>query len=62
MEIKANLESRRYSFQLKIWCNFFSLFTRKISTARPKLKMMNEMGTLPTPLFSNWKKRSLAFP
>ena len=52
-EIKANLDSRRNSLQLQMWWDFFSFFTRKISTAGPKRKMMNEARTLPAPLFSS---------
>lgn len=32
-----------------IWYNFTPIFTRKTSIARPKLKVMNEAGTLPAP-------------
>lgn len=44
------------SLQLRVWRNFISLFTRKTSTVRPKLKVMNEESALPAPLLSNWKE------
>ena len=49
------------SLQLKPRCDSSSSFTRRTSPAGPEL-VMNSAATLPAPVFSDRKKRSLALP